>query len=83
MTTSSLAATAPVSAVAAVQPVTEGPAPTPVEATSPALAYASVEVSAQDRKDWGISFNAPLEAGGVLVSEKVTLEFEISAVKAA
>jgi hypothetical protein len=47
-------AAAPVSTVAAVQPVTEGPAPTPVEATSPALAYASVEVSAQDRKDWGI-----------------------------
>ena len=36
-----------------------------------------------NRKDWGISFNAPLEAGGVLVGEKVTLEFEISAVKAA
>jgi len=36
-----------------------------------------------NRKDWGISFNAALETGGVLVSEKVTLEFEISAVKAA
>ncbi len=34
-----------------------------------------------NRKDWGISFNAPLETGGVLVSEKVTLEFEVSAVK--
>lgn len=34
-----------------------------------------------NRKDWGISFNAALEAGGVLVSEKVTLEFELSAVK--
>jgi polyisoprenoid-binding protein YceI len=34
-----------------------------------------------NRKDWGIEWNAPLEAGGVLVSEKVTLEFEISAIK--
>jgi polyisoprenoid-binding protein YceI len=36
-----------------------------------------------NRKDWGVSWNAALEAGGVLVSEKVTLEFEISAVKQA
>ena len=36
-----------------------------------------------NRKDWGVSFNAPLEAGGVLVSEKVTLEFDISAIKSA
>ena len=34
-----------------------------------------------NRKDWGVAWNAPLEAGGVLVSEKVTLEFEVSAVK--
>jgi polyisoprenoid-binding protein YceI len=34
-----------------------------------------------NRKDWGISFNVALEAGGVLVSEKVTLEFEVAAVK--
>jgi polyisoprenoid-binding protein YceI len=34
-----------------------------------------------NRKDWGVSWNAALEAGGVLVGEKVTLEFEISAVK--
>lgn len=34
-----------------------------------------------NRKDWGVSWNAPLEAGGVLVSEKVTLEFDVSAVK--
>jgi polyisoprenoid-binding protein YceI len=40
----------------------------------------SVEV---DRRDWGITFNAALETGGVLVSNAVTLEFEISAVKAA
>ncbi|HUC13078.1 MAG TPA: YceI family protein [Acidimicrobiales bacterium] len=34
-----------------------------------------------NRKDWGVSFNAPLEAGGVMVSEKVELEFEVEAVK--
>ena len=34
-----------------------------------------------NRKDWGINWNAGLEAGGVLVGEKVTLEFEIAAVK--
>ena len=34
-----------------------------------------------NRKDWGISWNAALEAGGVLVSEKVTLEFEVSAIR--
>jgi polyisoprenoid-binding protein YceI len=36
-----------------------------------------------NRKDWGITWNAALETGGVLVSEKVTLEFEVSAVKQA
>ena len=36
-----------------------------------------------NRKDWGISFNAALETGGVLVSEKVGLEFDISAIKTA
>ena len=36
-----------------------------------------------NRKDWGVNFNAPLEAGGLLVGEKVTLEFELSAVKVA
>jgi polyisoprenoid-binding protein YceI len=36
-----------------------------------------------NRKDFGVSWNAALEAGGVLVSEKVQLEFEISAVKQA
>lgn len=34
-----------------------------------------------NRKDWGIEWNAALETGGVLVSEKVTLELEVSAVK--
>ena len=36
-----------------------------------------------NRKDWGLTWNAALEAGGVLVSEKVTLEFDISAIKTA
>ncbi|MCC6340224.1 MAG: YceI family protein [Acidimicrobiia bacterium] len=36
-----------------------------------------------NRKDWGVNWNAALEAGGVLVSEKVDLEFEVSAVRSA
>lgn len=36
-----------------------------------------------NRKDWGLSWNAALEAGGVLVSEKVTIELEVSAIKQA
>jgi polyisoprenoid-binding protein YceI len=36
-----------------------------------------------NRKDYGITWNAALEAGGVLVSDKVTLEFEVSAIKTA
>jgi len=34
-----------------------------------------------NRKDFGVNFNAVLEAGGVMVSDKITLEFEISAIK--
>jgi polyisoprenoid-binding protein YceI len=34
-----------------------------------------------NRKDWGVNWNAVLEAGGMLVSDKVTLEFEVSAIK--
>jgi polyisoprenoid-binding protein YceI len=34
-----------------------------------------------NRRDWGIAWNAALETGGVLVSDKVTLEFELSAIK--
>lgn len=36
-----------------------------------------------NRKDWNVSWNAALEAGGVLVGEKITLEFDISAIKSA
>jgi len=35
-----------------------------------------------NRKDWGLEWNAPLEAGGVLVGEKVKLTLDIEAVKA-
>ena len=34
-----------------------------------------------DRKDWGLIWNAALETGGVLVSDKIKLEFDISAIK--
>jgi polyisoprenoid-binding protein YceI len=34
-----------------------------------------------NRKDWGVSWNAALDAGGVLVGEKVVLEFEVSAIR--
>ncbi len=34
-----------------------------------------------NRKDFGVTWNAALETGGVLVSDKITLEFEVSAIK--
>ncbi|TYL55334.1 YceI family protein [Nocardioides sp. BGMRC 2183] len=34
-----------------------------------------------NRKDWGLTWNAALETGGFLVSEKVKLEFDISAIR--
>ncbi len=34
-----------------------------------------------NRTDWGLAFNAALETGGVLVSEKVNLEFDVSAIQ--
>jgi len=34
-----------------------------------------------NRKDWGLTWNAALETGGVLVSEKIKLEFDISAIQ--
>ena len=33
------------------------------------------------RSDWGVTYNAALETGGVLVSDKITLEFDIAAVR--
>lgn len=38
----------------------------------------SVSIS---RKEWGLSWNAALEAGGVLVSDKIKLDFDISAIR--
>jgi polyisoprenoid-binding protein YceI len=35
-----------------------------------------------NRKDWGLTWNAALETGGVLVSEKIKLDFDISAIRA-
>ena len=34
-----------------------------------------------DRREYGLEWNMPLDSGGWLVSEKITLEFEISAIK--
>ena len=34
-----------------------------------------------NRRDWGLAWNVALDKGGVLVGEKVKLEFDISAVK--
>ncbi|MEL4356378.1 MULTISPECIES: YceI family protein [unclassified Luteococcus] len=36
-----------------------------------------------NRRDFNLTWNAALDTGGVLVSEKITLEFEISAIKQA
>jgi polyisoprenoid-binding protein YceI len=34
-----------------------------------------------NRKDFGVTFNAPLETGGVLVGDKITLEFDVSLIR--
>jgi len=34
-----------------------------------------------NRSEWGLNFNATLETGGLLVSEKIKLEFDVSAIK--
>ena len=34
-----------------------------------------------NRSDYGVSFNAALDTGGVLVSDKITLELDVSAIK--
>lgn len=36
-----------------------------------------------NRKDWGVSWNENLDAGGVLVGDKVTLEFDVAAIRSA
>ena len=37
--------------------------------------------AAISRKDWGLTWNAALETGGVMVSDLVQLEFDVSAIK--
>ena len=37
--------------------------------------------TAINRKDYGVTWNAALETGGVLVSDKVKLEFDVSAIR--
>jgi len=37
--------------------------------------------AAINRKDWGVSWNAAMETGGMLVSEKVTLVFDLSVIR--
>ncbi|HTT90708.1 MAG TPA: YceI family protein [Acidimicrobiales bacterium] len=34
-----------------------------------------------NRKDWGITWNAALDGGGVMVSDRITLEFEVEVIK--
>jgi polyisoprenoid-binding protein YceI len=36
-----------------------------------------------NRKDWGVNWNAALESGGVLVSDKIVLELDVSAIRQA
>lgn len=54
-----------------------GPVVDPYENTRIGLEGSTVV----NRKDWGVNWNAALEAGGVLVSEKITLELEVSAIR--
>jgi len=37
--------------------------------------------AAINRKDWGLTWNAALETGGVLVSDKIKLTFDVSAIR--
>lgn len=37
--------------------------------------------SSISRQDWGLTWNAALETGGVLVSDKIKLEFDVSAIQ--
>ena len=66
------------------QPVTfqaevNGPAADPFSGTPKLGGEASLELS---RKDYGLTWNVAVEAGGVLVSDKVTIHLEVEAVQA-
>ena len=39
--------------------------------------------TAINRKDWGLTYNAALETGGVLVSDRIKLDFDVSAIQSA
>ncbi|MEV3984315.1 YceI family protein [Nonomuraea sp. NPDC049758] len=39
--------------------------------------------TAINRKDFGMTYNAALETGGVMISDRIALEFDISAVRSA
>ncbi|GAC1695689.1 MAG: YceI family protein [Ktedonobacteraceae bacterium] len=43
-------------------------------------AYGMQRAGKINREDWGLTWNAALEAGGVLVSKDVTIEIDLSAV---
>lgn len=34
-----------------------------------------------DRRDWGITWNTPLDSGGLMVSDRIQLEFDLSLVR--
>ncbi|WP_370646083.1 YceI family protein [Brachybacterium sp. ACRRE] len=34
-----------------------------------------------DRRDWGVTWNTPLDSGGLLISDRISLEFEMSLIK--
>jgi polyisoprenoid-binding protein YceI len=34
------------------------------------------------RSDWGLTWNTPLDTGGVLVSDRIQIEFDVSAIRA-
>lgn len=34
-----------------------------------------------NRKDWGITWNAALETGGVLIGDRVPLELDVTAIR--
>jgi polyisoprenoid-binding protein YceI len=40
-----------------------------------------VAVTAINRKDWGVNWNAVIETGGVLVGDKLKIELNVSAIK--
>jgi polyisoprenoid-binding protein YceI len=44
-----------------------------------AMLEASTKIN---REEWGLTWNAPLETGGVLVSKEITIELEVQAAKA-